>query len=263
MSALLAATGITHTYRQGSAVLSDVSLSVTAGEFVAIIGANGSGKSTLLRILGRLLRPGAGDVLIEGVPLAAIAPRAFARRVAFVPQGPVAPSDVVVRELVRRGRYPHRTRFGGSSEPDRAAIETAIARVGLTDLADRPMGMLSGGERQRAWIALALAQEPSLLLLDEPTTFLDIAHQSELLALLSRLNREQGLTVVAVLHDIGQAAQYAGRIIGLRGGRVVADGAPGTVVTVEGLRALFGVTLRVMPDPDTGLPLVLPAGTHG
>ncbi|MCW5697676.1 MAG: ABC transporter ATP-binding protein [Bauldia sp.] len=257
MSALLAATGLTHAYRQAR-VLSDVSLSVNAGEFVAIIGANGSGKSTLLRILGRLLRPNAGSVLIDGVPLATIAPRAFARRVAFVPQGPVAPGDVVVRELVRRGRYPHRSRFGGSTEHDRAAIETAIARVGLADLADRPMGMLSGGERQRAWIALALAQEPALVLLDEPTTFLDIAHQLELLTLLTRLNREEGLTVVTVLHDIAQAAQHAGRIIGLRDGRVVADGPPQVVVTVDGLRALFGVSLRVMPDPDTGLPLVLP-----
>lgn len=256
MSALLAATGLTHAYRQAR-VLSDVSLSVNAGEFVAIIGANGSGKSTLLRILGRLLRPNTGSVLIDGVPLATIAPRAFARRVAFVPQGPVAPADVMVRELVRRGRYPHRTRFGGTTEHDRAAIETAIARVGLGDLADRPMGMLSGGEGQRAWIALALAQEPSLVLLDEPTTFLDIAHQYDLLRLLRGLVGD-GRTVVAVLHDLNQACRFADQVVAMRAGRIVAVGPPAEVVTATLVEEVFGLACEVLPDPVTGTPMVVP-----
>ncbi|MCW5716086.1 MAG: ATP-binding cassette domain-containing protein [Bauldia sp.] len=258
MSALLAATGVHHGYRQ-KAVLRDVSLTVSAGEFVAIIGPNGSGKSTLLRCLGRLLRPNAGTVSFSGEAIFDIDPRTFARRVAFVPQGPLAPPDLVVEELVWRGRFPHRGLFGRRLGHDRAMVERAMVLADIVHLRGHAMGTLSGGERQRAFIALALAQEPSLVLLDEPTTFLDIAHQLDLLALLARLNREEGLTVVAVMHDLGQAAFFASRLVALRDGMVAADGAPRYVVTERAVAAIFGPGLRVTPDPVTGLPLVLPA----
>jgi iron complex transport system ATP-binding protein len=257
MTALLAAAGIHHAYRQ-KAVLDGVSLGVDAGEFVAIIGPNGSGKSTLLRCLGRLLRPTAGTVTLAGEAIFDIDPRMFARRVAFVPQGPLAPPDIVVEELVWRGRFPHRGLFGRRLGHDRAMVERAMALADVVNLRSHAIGTLSGGERQRAFIALALAQEPSLLLLDEPTTFLDITHQIDLLALLSRLNRE-GLTVVTVMHDLAQAALFARRLVALRDGRIVADGEPKAVVTEAGVLAIFGAPLRVTPDPVTGLPLVLPS----
>lgn len=258
MSALLTATRLQHAYRQ-KVVLDDVSLTVAAGEFVAIIGPNGSGKSTLLRCLGRLLRPKSGTVSLGGEPVFDIDPRTFARRVAFVPQGPLAPPDLVVEELVWRGRFPHRGLFGRRLGHDRATVERAMVLADVAHLRSHTIGTLSGGERQRAFIALALAQEPSLVLLDEPTTFLDIAHQLDLLALLARLNREEGLTVVAVMHDLGQAAFFARRLVALHAGRLAADGEPRYVVTERAVAAIFGPGLRVTPDPVTGLPLVLPA----
>jgi len=258
MSALLEASGLRHAYRQ-KVVLDDVSVAVTAGEFIAIIGPNGSGKSTLLRCLGRLLRPMSGTVTFAGQPVFGIDPRSFARRVAFVPQGPLAPPDLVVEELVWRGRFPHRGLFGRRLGHDRAMVERAMVLADVAHLRGHAIGTLSGGERQRAFIALALAQEPSLLLLDEPTTFLDIAHQLDLLALLARLNREEGLTVVAVMHDLGQAAFFARRLVALHAGRLAADGEPRYVVTDRSVAAIFGPGLRVTPDPLTGLPLVLPA----
>jgi len=258
VSALLAASRLHHAYRQ-KVVLDDVSLSVAGGEFVAIIGPNGSGKSTLLRCLGRLLRPLSGTVTLGGQPVFDIEPRTFARRVAFVPQGPLAPPDLVVEELVWRGRFPHRGLFGRRLGHDRAMVERAMVLADIAHLRGHAIGTLSGGERQRAFIALALAQEPSLLLLDEPTTFLDIAHQLDLLALLARLNREEGLTVVAVMHDLGQAAYFARRLVALHAGRLAADGEPRFVVTDRAVAAIFGPGLRVTPDPVTGLPLVLPA----
>ncbi|MCC6736489.1 MAG: ATP-binding cassette domain-containing protein [Bauldia sp.] len=257
MSPLLAAAGVRHAYRH-KVVLDDVSLGVDSGEFVAIIGPNGSGKSTLLRCLGRLLRPDAGTISLAGEPIFDVDPRTFARRVAFVPQGPLAPPDLIVEELVWRGRFPHRGLFGRRLGHDRAMVERAMALADVAELRGHALGTLSGGERQRAFIALALAQEPSLVLLDEPTTFLDITHQLDLLALLRRLNGE-GLTVVTVMHDLGQAALFARRLVALRDGRIVADGEPKAVVTEAGIHAIFGAPLRVTPDPVTGLPLVLPA----
>lgn len=257
MTALLAAASVRHAYRQ-KVVLDGVTLAVETGDFVAIIGPNGSGKSTLLRCLGRLLRPNAGTVTLAGEPVFDIDPKTFARRVAFVPQGPLAPPDLLVEELVWRGRFPHRGLFGRRLGHDHAMVERAMVLADIASFRGHAIGSLSGGERQRAFIALALAQEPSLLLLDEPTTFLDITHQLDLLALLRRLNGE-GLTVIAVMHDLGQAALFARRLVALRDGRVVADGAPQAVVTEAGVKAIFGAPLRVTPDPVTGLPLVLPA----
>lgn len=258
MTDLLTASGVTHAYRRQS-VLSDVAISVAGGELVSIIGPNGSGKSTLLRCLGRVLRPASGAVALTGKDIWNLSPREFARRVAFVPQGPLAPPDLIVEELVWRGRYPHRGLFGRSAAVDQLAVARAIELADIVSLRHRTIGTLSGGERQRAFIAMSLAQAPELLLLDEPTTFLDIAHQHDLLDLLSRLNREQGLTVLMVMHDVGQAAMFSRRLIAIREGEIVADGPPRDVVTAEQLNSIFGAALRVMNDPETGVPLVLPA----
>jgi len=237
----------------------ELSLELRRGEVTAILGPNGSGKSTLLRLLSGSLRPTTGAVLFEGDPLEALAPKAVARRVAYLPQSPIAPVDLTVGELAWRGRYPHRRWLTAAGEADRRAVETAMSLAEVDELADRTLGTLSGGERQRAWVALALAQEPDVLLLDEPTTFLDIGHQADLLRLLARLNRDRGLTVVMVLHDLSQAAHAADRVIGLHDGAVVFDGAPTEVLTAEGVSSLFGTRVRVMLDPDSGRPVVLPA----
>lgn len=258
MTALLAASGLSHAYRQ-QAVLSDVSLTVDDGEFISIIGPNGSGKSTLLRCLGRLLRPASGTVSLGERAIWDFDPREFARRVAFVPQGPLAPPDLVVEELVWRGRFPHRSLFGRRLPHDTVAVQRAVELADVGSLRGRAIGTLSGGERQRAFIALALAQEPQLLLLDEPTTFLDVAHQLDLLALLTKLNAEQGLTVVAVMHDLTQAAMFSRRLVAVREGVVVSDGPPAKVLTARRMKEIFGANLRVTADPVTGAPLVLPA----
>ncbi len=259
MSALLAAEGLAHTFGPRR-VLDGVSLSIGQGELTAIIGPNGAGKSTCLRILGRMLRPNrGGSFYFDGEDAWAMSPREFARRVAFVPQAPLAPADTVVEELVYRGRYPHRGLFGRLASDDREAVERALEQAGVSALRGRTLGTLSGGERQRVWVALALAQEPDVLLLDEPTTFLDIGHQLDLLLLLADLNRARGLTVLMVMHDVGLAAQVAGRLVAMRDGRVVADGPPDEVVTVEQMERIFGVRLRVYHDPETGAPGILPS----
>lgn len=241
-------------------VLRGVSLAVQPGEMTAVIGPNGSGKSTLLRIAGRLLRPQSGEVRFDGRDARSIPPREFARRVAFLPQAPEAPADLAVVELVARGRHPHRGLLGGSTERDREAVERALVLAGVEHLRHRTVATLSGGERQRAWVALALAQEPDMLLLDEPTTFLDIGHQVELLALLARLNEEQGLTVLMVMHDLPQAAHYARRLIAMRAGLLVAEGTPDDVLTEAQVEAVFGVAVRVYRDPESGVPVVAPVG---
>lgn len=244
----------------GMPVLRGVSLTVAAGEMTAIIGPNGSGKSTLLRIAGRLLRPQTGGVSFDGHDAWSIPPREFARRVAFLPQAPEAPADLLVEELVGRGRYPHRGLLGASNARDREAVERALALAGVETLRRRAVATLSGGERQRTWVALALAQEPDVLLLDEPTTYLDIGHQVELLSLLRRLNEEEGLTVLMVMHDLPQAAHYARRLIALRAGAVVADGPPSTVLTEAQVETVFSVAVRVYLDPESGVPVVAPVG---
>ena len=258
MTAVLVASSVSHSYRRVK-VLDDVSIAISAGEIVSIIGPNGSGKSTLLRCIGRVMRPTSGVVSLSGRNVWDVAPREYAQQVAFVPQGPLAPPDLVVEELVWRGRYPHRGLFGRTDASDREAVERAIMLADITELRDRTIGTLSGGERQRAFIALSLAQTPDLLLLDEPTTHLDIAHQLDLLRLLSRLNREHGLTVVMVMHDLAQAAVFSERLIAIREGRLVADGTPSDVVTAELMETIFDATLKVITDPETGFPLVIPA----
>ncbi|NUR24803.1 MAG: ABC transporter ATP-binding protein, partial [Catenulispora sp.] len=223
-----------------------------------VIGPNGCGKSTLLRALARLLRPAAGAVLLDGTAIARLPTRQVARTVGLLPQSPTAPDGITVAELVARGRHPHQGLLRRWSDADERATAEAMAATGVADLADRPVDELSGGQRQRVWAAMALAQETPLLLLDEPTTYLDIAHQVEFLDLCARLHEEQGRTLVAVLHDLNQAARYADHLIVLREGRVAASGPPREVVTAELVEEVFGLPCRVIEDPETGGPLVVP-----
>lgn len=238
-------------------VVDQIDLSFVPGEFVVLAGPNGSGKSTLLRALARLIRPAAGDVLLDGRSLSAWPARELARRLAILPQSPESPGDLTVEQLVALGRHPYQSLLATASAADRAAIDAALEQTDLSALRDRPLAALSGGERQRAWIALSLAQQPSLLLLDEPTTFLDPAHALAVLMLARRLNHEQGLTVVMALHDLSQAARFADRVVLMHGGRVAADGPPSGVLTAEQIALVFGIEAEVLTT-DGGLPVIAP-----
>jgi len=239
-------------------VAEDLTVAVPAGSFTVIIGPNGCGKSTLLRALARTLKPRSGRVLLDGAPMDAMRTKAIARRLALLPQSPIAPEAITVGDLVARGRYPHQGLLRQWSPEDARAVDAAMAATEVTDLRDRYVSDLSGGQRQRAWLAMALAQETDLLLLDEPTTFLDIAHQFEVMDLCARLH-EEGRTLVAVLHDLNQAARYGSHVIAMKAGRVVAEGPPQDVVTEALVRDVFGLAARVLPDPETGTPMVVPA----
>ncbi|MFD8967368.1 ABC transporter ATP-binding protein [Streptomyces sp. NPDC059568] len=239
-------------------VVHELELAVPDGQVTVIVGPNACGKSTTLRALGRLLKPRGGSVLLDGEELAKIPTKSVARSIGLLPQSPVAPEAITVADLVSRGRQPHQHWWQQWSDEDERAVTEAMARTAVTELADRPVDELSGGQRQRVWIAMALAQETDLLLLDEPTTFLDIAHQVEVLDLVRRLNHEQGRTVVIVLHDLNQAARYADHLVAMKSGRIVAEGTPGEVVTAELVREVFGLDAVVIPDPVTGSPLVIP-----
>ena len=241
-------------------VINDVSLEIASGEMLAIVGPNGSGKSTLLRGLGRLHRPSAGKVLLGESDIRQLAPKAVARMLAVLPQSPPGGADLTVRELVWRGRYPHQGVLQRATSADHEAIEWAMSAADVGSVAKRTLGELSGGERQRAWIALALAQQPRVLLLDEPTSFLDIQHQVEVMELLRRLNSD-GLTVVTVVHDLVLAGRYAKRVIAIRDGTIAFDGPPEAVFNAEALERVFGIPMMVLADPETGQPIPLPR--HG
>lgn len=241
----------------------DVSFEVASGEMVAVVGPNGSGKSTLLRALGRLHAPKKGRVLLDGRDIRSMPSREVARNVAILPQVHGEAPDLTVRELAWRGRHPHQGLLGRARLLDFEVVQRVLHQADLQDIAERPLGGLSGGERQRAWIGLALAQEPKVLLLDEPTSFLDLRHQVEVMELLRTLNQRQGLTVVTVLHDLALAARYASRMIVLDGGRVASQGSPASVCTVEALEPVFGVPLVMLRDPDSGLPLPFPRFRSG
>lgn len=243
----------------GRAVLQGVDLALPSGCVTALIGPNGSGKSTLLRSLAGLLPPAAGSVELEGRPLAALTPRQLARQLAYLPQNPPLPAGMTVRELAGLGRFPHLGLFARPRGEDRAAVDGAIAATGLAALAEVEVARLSGGERQRAWIAMALAQGSPILLLDEPTSFLDLGHQMEVLELVRRLNRESGLTVLWVLHDLNQAAAYSDRLVLLRGGRLVAAGAPAEVLSAASIRESFGLEVLPVTPPGARSPWWLPA----
>jgi len=243
-------------------VVADLDLEIPPGRITVIVGANGCGKSTLLRALARLLAPTTGQVLLDGAALRSLPTKEIARTLGLLPQSPTAPEGIAVADLVGRGRHPHQRMLARWSENDYAVVAQALADTGTAELADRPVDELSGGQRQRVWIAMALAQETDILLLDEPTTFLDVSHQIEVLDLLTDLNRARGTTIVMVLHDINLAARYADHVFAVRGGRVVASGAPAEVITADLIRDVFDLDALVVPDPVSGSPLVLPRGRH-
>ena len=243
-------------------VVHDMTLEIPSGKITTIVGANACGKSTLLRAMARLLKVKAGRVLLDGRPIDAIGSREVATVLGLLPQTPVSPEGIAVADLVGRGRYPHQGWFRRWTEQDEVAVQTALAATDILDLADRPVDELSGGQRQRVWIAMALAQETDVLLLDEPTTFLDVAHQVEVLDLLTDLNRSRGTTIVMVLHDLNLAARYTDHLVALRQGRLVAQGSPADVVTPELVAEVFGMTAQVIADPVSGTPLVVPVGRH-
>ena len=240
-------------------VIDDLTVRIPDGKVTAVVGANACGKSTLLRALARLLKPSSGSVLLDGQCIHSLRTKEVARRLGLLPQSPIAPDGITVADLVARGRAPHQKLLQQWSAADEAAVEQALRSTNTLDLAHRAVDELSGGQRQRVWIALALAQRTPLLLLDEPTTFLDIAHQVEVLDLVADLNERDGSTVVMVLHDLNQACRYAHHVIAMQGGAVVANGAPSDVVTEALVQQVFGLECVVVPDPVAGTPLVLPA----
>ncbi len=246
----------------GRAVVNGIDLEVPAGKVSVIVGANACGKSTLLKTLSRLLPPQDGDVLLDGARIDQIPTKELARTLGLLPQQPIAPEGIAVADLVGRGRHPHQKMFRSWTAEDDRAVTEALMATGVVDLADRPVDELSGGQRQRVWIAMALAQETDVLLLDEPTTFLDVTHQIEVLDLLTDLNQNRGTTIVMVLHDINLAARYADHLFAVREGRLIASGAPGDIMTSELVREVFDLDAIVISDPVSGSPLVLPRGRH-
>ncbi|MCZ4121329.1 ABC transporter ATP-binding protein [Streptomyces sp. H39-S7] len=241
-------------------VIGGLDLVLPGGAVTAIVGPNACGKSTLLRGLTRLLPPAAGSVALDGADIHRMPARALARRMGLLPQQPVTPDAITVEALVRLGRYPHQRLLSPWSATDQAAVDEALDRTGTTELRNQHVDQLSGGQRQRAWIALALAQDTELLLLDEPTTFLDLRHQLDVLDLVSDLHAESGRTVVMVLHDLGQAARYADHLVVLQDGRLAAAGPPSEVLDAALVKSVFDVECQVIPDPETGTPLVVPRG---
>ncbi len=259
MSTAITAEGIALGYR-GHRVIEDLDLALPPGKVTAIVGPNACGKSTLLRGLARLHPLSAGTVRIDGQDAGSLSRRELAKLLGVLPQSSVAPDGVRVAELVGRGRFPHQGWFGRHTSKDDQVVMRSLEATGVADLAERRLEELSGGQRQRVWIAMVLAQETDAVLLDEPTTYLDVTHQLELLDLLSDLNEERGTTVVMVLHELNYAARYADHMVVMSGGRIAAQGAPGDVLTVDSVREAFGLEAEVVPDPVTGGPLVVPKG---
>ncbi|MGH3243707.1 MAG: ABC transporter ATP-binding protein [Spirillospora sp.] len=253
----LTGTGLTLGYDK-RIITEELDVAVPDGSFTVIVGPNACGKSTLLRALARILKPSAGTVVLDGRPIASWPAKKLARTLGLLPQSSIAPEGITVADLVARGRYPHQSLLRQWSAEDERVVAGSMAATGVADLAGRAVDELSGGQRQRVWIAMVLAQQTPLLLLDEPTTYLDIAHQIEVLDLCARLH-EEGRTVVAVLHDLNHAARYATHLIAMREGRIVAEGDPCAVVTSELVEDVFKLPCRVIDCPETGTPLVVPA----
>lgn len=241
-------------------IVKQLSVEVPDGQITALVGANGSGKSTILKSMARILNPLQGGVYLDGKLIHRQPTKEIAKQLAILPQNPTSPEGLTVRELVSFGRYPHQKGFGNLSAEDHRMIEWALTATGMGDFRDRSVDQLSGGQRQRAWIAMALAQGTEVLLLDEPTTFLDMAHQIEVMTLLEKLNREQHRTIIMVVHDLNHAARFAQHLIALKQGVVLYEGNPHEVMTSQMLQDVFGIDADVIPDPRTGAPLCLPYG---
>jgi len=242
-------------------ISSDLSVAIPDRSFTVIVGANACGKSTLLRALSRLIKPSRGRVVLDGQAISGFPAKEVARRLGLLPQTSIAPEGITVADLIARGRYPHQKLLQQWSREDEAAVIAAMEATKVTALSHRLVDELSGGQRQRVWVAMVLAQETPLLLLDEPTTFLDITHQIELLELLEDLNKRNGQTIVAVLHDLNHACRYASHIIAMRDGAVIAEGAPREIVTAELVEAVFGLPCIIIDDPIAHTPLVIPRGS--
>ncbi|ATW47202.1 ABC transporter ATP-binding protein [Streptomyces xantholiticus] len=255
----LRAEDLTLSYDQRT-VAEGLGVDIPDHSFTVIIGPNACGKSTLLKALARMLKPRSGKVYLDGAAIASYRSREVARRLGLLPQSSTAPGGITVGDLVARGRYPHQRLLKQWSAEDETAVTEAMRQTGVLELADRPVDDLSGGQRQRVWLSMVLAQQTSILLLDEPTTYLDIAHQVEVLDLCAELHARKGHTVVAVLHDLNQACRYATHLIVMKpGGTVAAEGDPSTVMTAELVQDVFGLPCRIIDDPETGTPLMIPA----
>jgi iron complex transport system ATP-binding protein len=243
-------------------VVDDLTLEIPAGKVTVIVGPNACGKSTLLRGLARLLPAASGAVLLDGRSIHSIAGKEVALKLGILPQGPIAPDGITVADLVSRGRHPHQGYFRRWTAEDDEAVTAALTATGTLPLTGRSVDELSGGQRQRVWIAMALAQRTGILLLDEPTTYLDVSHQIEVLDLLTDLNEAEGATVVMVLHELNLACRYADHLVVMKSGAVVAAGEPGEVLTEAVVEDVFDMRCRVVPDPVSGTPLIVPIGRH-
>lgn len=246
----------------GAAIVDSLSVDIPSGAITAIVGPNACGKSTLLRGLARLLTPTGGQVILDGADITSLKTKEVARRLGLLPQSSIAPEGITVADLVARGRFPHQKVMRQYSRDDQRAVAEAMEATGVTSIAGRPVDELSGGQRQRVWVAMVLAQQTPLILLDEPTTFLDIAHQIELLDLFAELNAEQDRTIVAVLHDLNHACRFADHIIAMKAGSIVAQGDPADVITAELVEDVYGLRCQIIDDPETGTPLVIPRASR-
>lgn len=245
---------------ENATIITDLNLTIPAGGITALVGPNGCGKSTLLRGISRLLKPRVGSVMLDSHDIWKLPTKELAKRLGILPQGPVAPEGLTVHELVAQGRYPHQSWFQQWSHEDERVTRDALDITNIAEFADRPVDTLSGGQRQRAWIAMTLAQDSEVILLDEPTTFLDLAYQIEVLDLLHDLNRERGKTIVMVLHDLNHACRYATHLVALCAGRVVAQGNPDEIMNENMVREVFGIDCCIIPDPVSHTPLCIPVG---
>ncbi|ACX63421.1 ABC transporter ATP-binding protein [Paenibacillus sp. Y412MC10] len=244
----------------GDFIFENLDLTVPIGKITVFIGSNGCGKSTLLRSMARLLKPQRGSVVLNGADIASLSTKDVARKLAILPQGPTAPEGLTVMQLVKQGRYPYQSWLRQWSREDEEAVTAALESTGLTELADRTVDSLSGGQRQRAWIAMTLAQETPLILLDEPTTYLDLTHQIEVLDLLYDLNAKEQRTIVMVLHDINLACRYADHIVAIRDGSIKAEGKPGDIINSDLMQTVFQLPCEIIQDPLYGTPMCVPRG---